>query len=248
MPKVSIIIPVYNAEKYIAQTINSVLNQTFSDWELILINDCSTDESVKAIEPFLSDERISLYNNETSLKAAGSRNKGIDLAKGHYIAYLDADDLWLADKLKTQLGFMEDNNCAFSCTEYEFGDENAVGTGKVVRILPVMNYEKALSRTIIFTSTVMLDINKLDKKDIYMPAVPSEDTACWWHILKTGVDVYGLKEVLTVYRRPVSSLSSNKKVALYRIWNLYRNVEGLGIIKSSISFIFWAFRATLRRI
>ena len=248
MPKVSIIIPVYNAEKYIAETIRSVLNQSFTDWELILINDCSTDNSVKVIEEYLGDKRIALYSNETSLKAAGSRNKGIDLARGQYIAYLDADDLWMTDKLSMQIEFMEANGCAFSCTEYEFGDENAVGTGRVVRVLPVMDYNRALSRTIIFTSTVMLDMTKLDKNDVYMPEVPSEDTACWWKILRKGTNVYGLNKVLTVYRRPASSLSSNKKVALYRIWNLYRNVEGLGIVKSTVNFVFWAFRATLRRI
>lgn len=248
MPLVSIIVPVYNAERYVAKTIESVLNQTFTDYELILINDCSTDNSLEIIEPYLKDERIRLINNETNLRAAKSRNKGIDLAQGRYIAYIDADDLWLPEKLSEQLKFMKEQDCAFSCTAYEFGDDQAVGTGRIVKVLPRMNYRKALSRTIIFTSTVMMDSAKISKELMYMPNVPSEDTACWWQILRNGFDVYGCQKVLTIYRRPAESLSSNKKVALYRIWNLYRNIEGLGVIASAVNFVFWAIRATLRRI
>ena len=148
-PTVSIITPVYNAEKYIGKTIESIKAQTFTDWELLLINDCSTDNSEEVIKGYLSDERIKLINNETNLRAAKSRNRGIDLAKGNYIAYLDADDLWLPEKIEKQLEFMKEKGAVFSCTAYEFADEEAVGTGRIVKVLPVMNYEKALSRTVI---------------------------------------------------------------------------------------------------
>lgn len=245
---VSIITPVYNAQDYIVETINSVKEQTFTDWELILVNDCSTDHTVEKIEPFLSDERIKLINNEKNLRAAKSRNLGINIATGRYIAYIDADDLWLKDKLAKQLKFMEDNDCAFSYTAYEFGDENALGTGRIVKVKPRLTYKMALSRTIIFTSTVMFDTKKISKEAIMMPDVWSEDTACWWKILRSGYNAYGLCDVLTIYRRPKKSLSSNKKVALYRIWNLYRNVEHLGIFTSAYNFVLWAIRATLRRI
>ncbi len=246
--KVSIIVPVYNASKYIKKTIESVQNQTFTDWELILVDDASTDNSTDIIKEHLSDERISLYTSEDKLLAAGARNLGLEKAKGRYIAFIDADDLWMKDKLQKQLDFMNKNECAFSYTSYEFGDEEAVGTGKYVKVLPVMTYKQALSRTIIFTSTVMADTEKLPKELLNMPKVPSEDTATWWQILRNGYNAYGLNEVLTIYRRPAKSLSSNKKVALYRIWNLYRGVEKLGIFTSMINFIMWALRATLRRI
>lgn len=244
---ISIIIPVHNAEKYIADTIKSVQSQTYTDWELILVDDLSTDNSVEVIRPFLKDERICLICLEENIRAAGSRNRGIEVAKGEYIAFLDADDLWLPDKLIKQLAFMEENNAAFSYTAYEFGDEEANGTGKIVNVLEKMNYRQALSRTIIFTSTVMFDMKKLKKEEIFMPNVPSEDTACWWQILRSGYCAYGLNDVLTIYRRPATSLSSNKKVALWRIWNLYRNVEHLSIPYSAWNFVFWAFRATIRR-
>ena len=121
-------------------------------------------------------------------------------------------------------------------------------TGKVVKVPEKMNYKQALSRTIIFTTTVMFDTEKIDKEIIHMPAVPSEDTATWWRILKSGYIAYGLNENLAIYRRPGKSLSSNKFVALWRIWFLYRNIANLSILKSSFYFVGWAVRTTLRRI
>lgn len=247
-PVVSIIVPVYNAENYIADAINMVKEQSFTDWELILIDDCSLDKSVEVIEKFLSDERIVLLKQETNQRAARARNRGIKEARGEYIAFLDADDVWMKDKLSKELSFMKEKDCAFGFTAYEFGDENAKGTGKIVDVPLTLDYKHALPRTIIFTSTVMFDMKKLAKEDIYMPEVPSEDTATWWKVLKKGYLAYGLNEVLTIYRRPQTSLSSNKKVALYRIWNLYRNVEGLGFFYSAYNFVIWAVKATLRRI
>lgn len=248
LPKVSIIVPVYNADQYIANSIEQVLSQTYTNWELILVDDCSTDRSVEIIKEYLQDERIKLYIQEKNGRAAKARNRGIDLSSGKYIAYLDADDVWMKDKLEKQVNFMEDKKIAFSYTEYEFGDEQANGTGKIVRIKDVLTYNKALPRTIIFTSTVMLNVETLGKDIIKMPDVPSEDTASWWKILRGGYNAYGLRDVLTIYRRPQVSLSSNKKVALWRIWNLYRNVEHLGIIRSSYNFVIWAFLATARRL
>lgn len=246
--KVSIVVPVYNAAAFLKDTIESVKAQTYENWELILVDDCSTDESISIVRDYMTDERIILLQNESNMKAAKSRNNGIKKASGDFLCFLDADDIWMKDKLETQLDFMKKNDAAFSYTAYEFGDENAKGLGKYVEVLPKLDYEKALSRTIIFTSTVMFDLRKLQKEDIMMPDVFSEDTATWWKILKKGYTAYGLEKVLTIYRRPGKSLSSNKKEAIKRIWNLYRNVEGLGFFKSARCFIFWALRATLRRI
>ncbi len=248
---ISIIVPVYNAAAYIKQTMEMVRRQTYTDWELILVDDASTDGSADVIEEALAaepDERIRLIRKEQNAGAANARNTGVDQAKGRYLAYLDADDVWLSDKLEKELCFMQEKNVGFVFTAYEFGNEKAEGTGKIVHVPEMLTYRKALSRTVIFTTTVLFDTEKIEKELIRMPDVKSEDTACWWRILRNGHVAYGMDEVTAIYRRPAQSLSSNKVEAVKRIWNLYRNVEHLGLLPSCYYFCFWALRATLRRI
>lgn len=245
--KVSIIVPVYNAHKFIKETIECVLDQTHSNFELILVNDCSSDNSVEIINSY-KDDRIVLLNNEKNSGAAVSRNNGIKYATGNYICFLDADDLWEKEKLEKQINFMKEKNCEFSFTGYEFANELGIPNGKKVYIPSTITYKQALKNTTIWTSTVMFDMSKLNKEDIYMPDVKSEDTACWWRILKQIEKAYGLNEILSYYRRSEGTLSSNKIEALRRIWNLYRNVEKLNIFKSAYCFCGYAFNAVKRRI
>ena len=256
---ISIIVPVYNAGNYIEETIRMVEKQTCRNWELILVDDHSTDNSREIIASYLDrrlKERgdklskageIRFITKEKNEGAAMARNTGIDAAVGRYIAFLDADDIWMADKLEKELAFLKEKEAAFVCTAYEFGDELARGTGKIVHVPKVLTYSKALSRTVIFTTTVMLDTQKTGKELIHMPLVKSEDTALWWKLLKNGFDAYGLDEVLAIYRRPVKSLSSNKLEAIRRIWYLYRVQEGLSFWCSAYHFVFWAYRAARRR-
>ena len=247
---VSIVVPVYNAEMYIEKTVEMVRRQTHSEWELILVDDHSSDNSLKILERLaVTDDRISLMCQEEGVKgAANARNLGTQHACGQYLAFLDADDVWKEDKLEKELAFLKDKNAAFVFTSYEFGDENAAGTGKVVHVPKTLSYRQALSRTVIFTSTVLFDRKKLPEELLYMPDVKSEDTATWWQILRAGYTAYGLDENLVTYRRPKKSLSSNKMAALSRIWNLYRKQEKLPAVQSAWYFCFWALRATLRRI
>ena len=247
---VSIVVPVYNAAKYIENTIDMVCNQTYKDWELILVDDASRDGSADIIEEYIKDQgkRIRLIRKETNAGAAAARNSGIDASAGRYIAFLDADDVWAADKLEKQIEFMEKTGAAFSFHSYEFGDERAKPTGKIVHVPETLNFRQALSRTVIFTTTVMFDTEKIDMEIIHMPMVPSEDTATWWRILKSGIVAYGLDENLAIYRRPPKSLSSNKLIALERIWFLYRNIADLSVLESLFYFGGWAVRATLRRL
>lgn len=249
---ISIIVPVYNAGKYIEETIHMVEKQTYTEWELILIDDLSTDDSrqviKKCIEAGKHKEKIRLIEKEKNEGAAMARNTGIDAAKGRYIAFLDADDIWMTDKLQKELAFMEEKQAAFVCTSYEFGDERARGTGRIVHVPKTLTYRKALSRTVIFTTTVLLDTEKTGKELIHMPLVKSEDTALWWKLLRNGFTAYGLDEVLAIYRRPSKSLSSNKWEAIKRIWHLYRQEERLSLFQSARYFVFWALRATIRRI
>lgn len=245
--KVSIIVPVYNAENYIEQTIKSVLAQSYENWELLLAENGSKDKSVEKIKQF-DDPRIRLIIMDGNVGAANARNEGMRQATGTYVGYIDADDLWHADKLKKQIAFMEEKDAAFSFTGYEFGDENAVGTGKVVKVPSTLTYKQALSNTTIFTSTVMFDTRKIAKNKLYMPNVKSEDSALWFRVLREGFIAYGLNENLVTYRRPANSLSSNKLEAMRRIWNLYRKQEKLNVFYSMYLFVGWAIRAVKRRV
>ena len=245
---VSIVIPVYNASKYICDTIDSILNQTYDNYEIILVNDCSSDNSIELIKKY-EDKRIKLINNKENSGAAISRNNGIKTAKGRFICFLDADDLWEKEKLEKQVKFMLDNNIAFSFTGYEFADSDGKPNGKKVYVPSKINYKKALKNTTIWTSTVMFDMTKLNKEDIYMPNVRrGQDTATWWKVLKKVNYAYGLNEILSYYRRSDNTLSSNKLKALKRTWYLYRKIEKLNIFYSAYNFIFYIFNAVRRRI
>lgn len=273
---VSVIVPVYGAEEYIAGTVAMVAAQTFGNWELLLVEDASPDASAQAVRSALAScgcrcvsetpsvqadnvraaeaytdaqgRRILLVCKEKNEGAAAARNTGLKLAQGRYIAFLDADDVWFPDKLEKEFAFLTERQAGFVFCAYEFGDEKAVPTGKVVHVPPVLTYREALSRTVIFTTTVLLDREKIADGLIEMPLVESEDTATWWRILRAGHKAYGLDETLAIYRRPPKSLSSNKLKALRRIWNLYRRQEGLSVFRSLRYFIPWAYRAAARRL
>ena len=245
---ISIIIPVYNAEKFIEGTVKSVISQTYKDWELILVDDGSNDKSKEIIDSF-KDERIKCVPNKSGRKgAAGARNYGVSIAEGRYIAFLDADDIWREGKLEKTFAFLQKKEAAFVFTAYDYGDKNARSRGKMVHVPEEMKYEQALSRTVIFTSTVMFDLEKISKKEISMPYIESEDTATWWNILRSGVTAYGLDDSLVIYRRSWNSLSANKIIAVRRIWRLYRNHENLGFFSSVYHLIGWAVRAVARRL
>lgn len=245
---ISIVIPVYNAEKFLEETINSIKEQTYDNWELLLVNDCSKDSSKEIAKKYLSG-KIKWIDMEKNSGAALTRNKGIEESSGEFLCFIDADDLWDKNKLKKQIAFMKKNKCEFSFTGYEFADENGKPTGKKVFVPEKITYKQALKNTTIWTSTVMFDITKLSKDDIYMPNVRrGQDTATWWKILKKIDCAYGLNEILSYYRRTDESLSANKITALKRTWNLYRNVEKLGLISSCYNFCWYCFNAIKRRV
>ena len=247
---VSIIIPVYNASRFLEETINSIQEQTYSNWEAIFIDDCSSDNSYNLIKKHQKeDKRIKLIKNKTNSGAAVSRNNGIDHAEGDYLCFLDADDKWHPEKLEKQINFMQELNCEFSFTGYQFANEKCTPNGKIVLVPNKINYKQALKNTTIWTSTVMFDMNKLSKEDIRMPNIKrGQDTATWWKVLKKIKYAYGLNEVLSYYRRTNNSLSANKLTALKRTWNLYRNVEHLNILSSFYNFCWYCFNAVRRRV
>lgn len=248
---VSIIVPVYRAEQYIVETMDCVRGQTYSDWELLLIEDCGGDHSAALIAQYAErtqDKRIRLICQPSNMGAARARNRGVLEARGRYIAYLDADDLWAPEKLERELAYLREKEAAFVFTAYEFADSDGKGTGRVVRVPECITYREALKNTIIFTSTVMFDTAKIPRAMLVMPEIKSEDTALWWKVLRNGHTAWGLNENLVKYRRAGQSLSSNKLEAIRRIWGLYRKAEGMGVVSSAYHFCFWAVRAVKRRI
>ncbi len=249
-PLVSIVTPVYNAERFLPDTIKTVQDQTYENWEWLLVDDQSSDRSVEIIkEAAKSDERIKLIQLAKNGGAATARNAGIDAANGRYLAFQDADDLWHPEKLTKQVAYMQEKACVFSFTGYEFTDSAGKPNGKKVSVPSTLNYRQALKNTTIWTSTVMLDISKLSKQVVSMPNVRrGQDTATWWKILKKIDHARGINEVLSYYRRTDESLSANKLTALKRTWNLYRNVESLGIYASSYNFCWYVFNAVRRRV
>jgi teichuronic acid biosynthesis glycosyltransferase TuaG len=247
---VSIVVPVYNSQEYLEDTIKTVEDQTYKNWELILVDDCSIDNSVDIIEKHMKQgNKISLIKLKENSGAAIARNAGMKAAEGKYIAFLDADDLWKPNKLEVQLEFMKNGNYVFTYTGYEFADKFGHPSGKVVNVPRALNYYQALRNTIIFTSTVILDVNELGKEIIKMPNVKrGQDAATWWKILRAGHIAHGLNMNLSLYRRGNTTLSSNKFRAVKRTWMLYRKVEKLSIPFATFNFIGYAYNAIKKRI
>lgn len=248
--KISIITPIYNSEKFLSDTIESVINQTYKDWELILVDDCSTDKSKEIIQQYLQkDSRIKYYLLDINSGAAVARNYALNKSTGRFIAYLDADDLWNSRKLEKQIKYMLNNRYGFTCTDYEVIDENGKSKNKIVSMPKKINYNLFLRNTIIQTVGVIVDTELINKSLLKMPLIRRrQDAATWCQILKNGFDCYGLNENLASYRRVSNSLSSNKFKAVKGTWHLYRNIEKLSLFKSCYSFIGYAWNACRKRI
>jgi len=247
-PEVSVITPVYNAEEFLKETIDSVLNQTYTSFEYLLIDDCSTDNSAAIIKEFSKrDSRVKYIKLEENSGAAVARNMGLENAKGHVIAFIDSDDKWYPEKLEKQLGFMEENNRAFTYTKYERISEDEGEVFGAPDFPKRLDYSGLLKNTAIACSTVV--INRQVIGDFRMPLVrKGQDTATWLKILREHDYAYLVDEVLNQYRAREGSLSSNKLDALKRTWNTYRNIEKLPLHKAIYYFTFYVLNAVKRRL
>lgn len=248
--KISIITPVYNSEKYIENTIKTVLNQTYQNWELLLVDDCSTDNSKNIIEEYTKkDKRIKYFILEKNSGAAVARNYALEKSTGKYIAYLDSDDLWFKEKLEKQLRYMEENDYVFTCTDYEKIDNEGNSLNKVVHIPKKVDYNLFLRNTIIQTVGVMVNVEKVGKELLHMPNIRRrQDAATWCQLLKNGYDCYQVPYTLSYYRVVPNSLSSNKFKAIKMNWYWYRKIEKLSFFKSCYCFIGYAYNAVKKRI
>ncbi|WP_201319180.1 MULTISPECIES: glycosyltransferase family 2 protein [unclassified Paenibacillus] len=236
---VSIITPAYNCEKYISQTIDSVLAQTYSNWEMIIVNDMSSDNTENIIREYAKkDTRIRLINLTENSGAAVARNTALENARGRFIAFLDSDDGWKEEKLEVQLRFMVDNNYGFTFTSYELMRENVSDKTKIFRVPASLNYSQGLKNTVIGCLTVVIDKDILG--DFRMPLIRrGQDNLTWLMLLKKGHIAYGLNENLAMYRRVSGSLSNNKVKALKRQWSNYRNVIKLPLFKCIYYYTFY---------
>ena len=225
----------YNSEKWIKETINCVINQTFKDWELLITDDCSTDNSVSVIrEEMKKDDRIKLFTLETNQGAGKARNNSLEHASGRYISYLDSDDLWVETKLEHQLEYMKNKGIVMCYTDYDIVNENGE-LRKTVSVPAKVTYDSYLKRPITCTHSIMFDLDKVDRALLKMPDIRrGQDGATWLQVLKTGITGYALNESLAKYRRHDGSLSSNKFKAIKRIWFLYRKVEHLSLPYSCV--------------
>lgn len=232
---------------YIAETIGSVKNQTYTNWEMIIVDDCSTDESPQIVaEMAASDDRIKYYKNDKQSGVSQTRNAAICMAKGRYIAFLDSDDLWEPDKLRIQIEFMQANNAHFCCGACQIIDEHGKATGKVRHVPDKCDYKKLLKGNIAACLTVVIDRKHIT--DIKMPQMPHEDYATWLNIAKDGEIIYGIDTVMASYRVAGDSVSSNKIKAAAWTWRIYRNYLEMSFIKSLFYFGCYIFNAVAKRI
>ena len=243
---VSVITPVYNAEKVIACTIQSVLDQTYENIEMILVDDCSKDDSKKIIMSFC-DKRVKYYCQEKNMGAGVARNKALELAKGQYVAFLDADDVWENAKIEKQISLMKETNSWFSYTGSRVINEDGMLTKKVRKVKPKCSYKKLLRNTMIMTSSVLVDRSKAG--DFRMPEIRSgQDYATWLMLLRKDKVAFGVCEPLCRYRNTSNSLSSNKFKSIKQVYTIQRKQEGINPIFAFFNTCFFIWNALIKHI
>lgn len=231
-PIVSVVVPAYNCTKTLAKTIDSVMRQTYQDWELIIVDDCSSDDTNALIQTFTKmDERIVLMKNKSNLGVAETRNNGVDFARGDYIAFLDSDDIWLPEKLERQMELMIETSAVLSCTSYSFIDEDDNELPNSVVVPRNIDIKLLIRKNIIGCSTVVVK-KDVAKQHRMLSDFFHEDYVTWLKILKEHEIVYGLSSVYTQYRFMKGSKSHNKIKSGLKLFSVYRKVMGMNSIHS----------------
>ncbi|HOD27262.1 MAG: glycosyltransferase family 2 protein [Bacteroidales bacterium] len=245
---ISIITPCYNSVDFISQTIDSVIAQTYTDWEMIIVDDNSKDNSPEIIQAYCrKDPRIKYIRTE---RPSGSptlpRNIGLKHARGRFIAFLDSDDMWLPTKLEEQLKLFRENKVAIVYSNYEKISEEGKRGNRIIKAPAKADYKTLLKGNVMGCLTVMYDSEKVGKR--FFDSIGHEDYAVWLSILKEGYTAKNTNTVTALYRVRRQSVSSNKWDVLSWQWNIYVKVEKTGIPKAIYYFINYAVRAFLKRI
>lgn len=234
---VSIITPTYNCAKFIGETIESVQKQTYKNWEMIIVDDASKDNTEEVVKKY-KDDRIHYIRLKENGGAAVARNFAMQNAKGKYMAFLDSDDLWKESKLEKQLEFMKQNNYNITCTSYEQINEKGEKLNKEIKPKRKVDYNGILLTCPVGNSTVMYNVENLGKFEV--PNIRKRnDDALWLRVLKKEKYIWGLNEVLMEYRIRNNSISSNKLDLVKYHWYLYREIEHLSIFRSVFHICCW---------
>lgn len=234
---ISIITPTYNCAQFIGETIKSVINQTYTNWEMIIVDDASNDNTEEVVKS-IKDERVKYIRLKENSGAATARNIAMENASGKFMAFLDSDDIWIKDKLEKQVKFMRDNNYNFTCTAYEKMNEKGDSLNKVFKPKKKADYNRILLDCPVGNSTVMYNVSNLGKFQV--PNIRKRnDDALWLQILKKEKFIYGMPDVLMKYRIRNNSISSNKLSLVKYHWYLYRKIEHLSVIRSVFHICWW---------
>ena len=237
--RISVIVPLYKVERFIEQTILSIVNQNYPDIEIVLVDDCTPDNSAAVIKRLQAKYTNIVYHKlEKNSGAAVARNKALDIATGRYVAFCDGDDLWTENKLERQMAFIKSNNAAISCTAMDTVDETGKPLGNVRKVREKITYSFLLHNTMIATSTTIVDRNQTG--NFQMPLRRGgQDYATWLMLMRNGTICWGLNEVLSHYRVVSGSLSSNKWNSIRQVWEIQTVNEGINKVAAVINVCFF---------
>lgn len=240
---ISVITPVYNVERYIGKTIDSILGQTIGNIEIILVDDYSKDGSADIIEQYcVKYPNIVYHRQEKNMGAAVARNKALEIANGRYVAFLDSDDLWLPEKLEKQMKLMKSKSAPMTYTAIEMMDENDALVKPKRKVRDSVDYLFLLHNTMIATSSVIIDRKQLG--DFRMALRRSgQDYATWLMLLRNGAVAYGIDEALVKYRVGNKSLSSNKLKSIKQVWEIQTQDEGINKLSAGFNVLCFCFNA-----
>lgn len=238
---VSVVMPAFNTGKYIATAIDSVLAQTYERWELIVIDDCSADATARIVQDYAKrDKRVSYYRQPANMGVAHARNRGMTLANGEYIAFLDSDDIWLPDKLSLQLSLAERTGAELIYSSYAIIDGNGHRTFRDYIVPDRVSFEELLKENVIGCSTVMVSASVV-KRFCFQPACYHEDYMMWLKILQSCSQARGCTQVLSCWRYAHGSRSFNKVKSGIHRWLVYRRYLRLSLLVSVKYFLFYMF-------
>ena len=239
-PLVSVVMPAYNAEQYINRAVSSVVNQSVEDWELLVIDDFSQDNTYQVVKQMaMEDSRIKLHRNESNMGVARTRNRALDMSRGAYVAFLDSDDMWYPQKLVNQIRAIKEKNADMVYTSYRLVTPSDGGTRAEYIVPERVDLSAMLAQNYIGCSTVLMS-HKLAADYRFSTECYHEDYALWLRMLQQGVTMIGLSEVQVDYTYYPTSKAGNKFRSAKKRWNIYRQYLGLSRWKSLAYFLQYA--------